>query len=80
MWRNLQVDVMLHQSHASISGPALLVVVTYNVLIVRVRMLSQVPLNQIPGLISRKSGIILQLFNNPITITLSKTQTELSQW
>lgn len=36
---NLQVDIMLHQSHASITWPTLLVVVTYNVLIVGIRML-----------------------------------------
>lgn len=36
---NLQVDVMLHQSHASITWPTLLVVVTYNVLIVGIWML-----------------------------------------
>lgn len=51
---NSQVDVMLHQSHAGIAGPALLVVITHNVLIVGVWMLRQVPLNQIPGLIGRE--------------------------
>lgn len=53
---NSQVDVMLHQSHACITGPALLVVITHNVLIVGVWVLSQVPLNQISGLISREPG------------------------
>lgn len=45
---------MLHQSHASITGPALLVVVTHNVLIVRVWVLCEIPLYQVPGFISRK--------------------------
>lgn len=45
---------MLHQSHSSISGPALLIVVAYNVLIVGIRVLGKVALNQIPGLIGRK--------------------------
>lgn len=53
---NSQVDIMLHQSHAGISRPALLVVVTDNVLIVRVRVFCQIPLNQVPGLISREPG------------------------
>lgn len=43
---------MLHQSHPGVSGPALLVVVAHNVLIVGVRVLRQVPLDQVPGLIS----------------------------
>lgn len=47
---------MLHQSHAGIAGPALLVVITHYVLIVGVWVLRQVPLNQIPGLISREPG------------------------
>lgn len=52
-WKyNLQVDIMLHQSHTSVPGPTLLVVVTNNVFIVGIRMLSQVPLNQIPCIIS----------------------------
>ena len=38
-----QVKVMLHKPHASISWPALLVVVAHNVLIVGVRVLRQVP-------------------------------------
>lgn len=45
---------MFHQPHPSISGPALLIVVAYNVLIVGVRVLSKVALDQIPGFISRK--------------------------
>lgn len=45
---------MFHQPHASITWPALLVVVTHNVLIVGVRVLREVPLNQISGLVSRE--------------------------
>lgn len=51
---NLQVDIMLHQSHAGITWPTLLVVVTNYVLVVGVWVLRQVPLNQIPGLVSRE--------------------------
>lgn len=47
-----QVDIVLHEPHASISGPALLVVVPHNVLVVGVRMLCEVALDQILGLLS----------------------------
>lgn len=46
---------MLHQPHPGITRPALLIVVTHNVLVVGVRVLCQIPLNQVPGLISRES-------------------------
>lgn len=45
---------MLHQSHAGVTWPTLLVVITNYVLIVGVWVLRQVPLNQIPGLVSRE--------------------------
>lgn len=45
---------MFHQPHAGVAWPALLVVVTHNVLIVGVRVLGEVPLNQISGLVSRE--------------------------
>lgn len=54
MGLNSQVNIMLHQSHAGITGPALFVVVTHNVFIVRVWVLCEIPLYQVPGLISRK--------------------------
>ncbi len=47
---------MLHQPHAGITGPALLVVITHYVLIVGVWVLRQIPLNQIPGFVSREPG------------------------
>lgn len=50
----LQIHIMFHQPHSSISRPTFLIVVAYNVFIVRVRVLSQVPLDQISCLISRK--------------------------
>lgn len=50
----LQVNIMLHQSHPSISGPALLIVVAHYVLVVGIRMLSKVALDQISCLISGK--------------------------
>ena len=49
-----QVDVMFHQPHASISGPTLLVVVAHNVLIVGVRVLGEVALDQLSSLLSCK--------------------------
>lgn len=45
---------MFHQPHAGVTWPALLVVVAHNVLIVGVRVLGEVPLNQISGLVSRE--------------------------
>ena len=50
--RSTQVDVVLHEPHSSISGPALLVVVPHNVLVVGIRMLCEVALDQILGLLS----------------------------
>jgi hypothetical protein len=46
-----KVDIMLHKSHTGISWPALLVVVSNNVLIVRIRVFSEVSLNEISGFI-----------------------------
>ena len=45
---------MFHESHASISRPALLVVVADDVLVVGVRVLREVPLNELPSLLSRE--------------------------
>ncbi|CAN8015573.1 unnamed protein product, partial [Ixodes persulcatus] len=50
------VDVVLHETHAGVPGPALLVVVAHNVLIVGVRMFRQVALDQVSGLLGRESG------------------------
>lgn len=47
---------MLHEAHPSIPRPALLIVVAYNVLVVGIWMLCQVPLNQVPCLICCKPG------------------------
>ena len=47
---------MFHEAHPSIPGPALLVVVAYNVLVVGIWMLCQVPLNQVSCLICCKPG------------------------
>lgn len=52
-----QVDVMFHETHAGISRPALLVIVAHNVLVVWVRVLCEVALDQVPGLISRESEV-----------------------
>ena len=47
---------MLHKTHACIPGPALLVVVSDDVLVVRIRMLRQVTLDQVTGLLCREPG------------------------
>lgn len=46
-----QVDVVLHEAHASVAGPALLVIIAHNVLVVWVRVLGEVALDQVPCLI-----------------------------
>ena len=55
---------MFHQSHASISRPTLLVTVADNVLIVRIWMLRQVPLDQVSRLLSSESVQYDRLRNN----------------
>ena len=50
-----QIDVVLHQPHPGVARPALLVVVADDVLVVRVRMFSQVTLDQIASLLGRES-------------------------
>lgn len=49
-----KINVMFHESHTSITRPALLVVVSNNVLIVRVRVFSEVTLDEITGFFSCK--------------------------
>ena len=49
-----QIHVVLHESHAGITRPALLVVVADDVLVVRVRMLGQVALDQVTCFFGRK--------------------------
>ena len=51
---NLQVDIMLHESHPGISGPAFLVVVAHDVLVVGVRVFRQVALDQVTCLLCRE--------------------------
>ena len=46
-----EVDVMLHQPHARVARPALLVVVPDDVLVVGVRVLGQVALDEVPRLL-----------------------------
>lgn len=45
-----EVDVVLHESHAAVPRPAFLVVVANDVLIVRIRILRQVTLDEVTGL------------------------------
>lgn len=42
---------MLHETHAGVTGPTLLVVVANNVFIVGIRMLCKVSLNQVTRLL-----------------------------
>lgn len=42
---------MLHEAHAGVSGPALLVIVANDVFVVGVRVLCQVTLDKVPSLI-----------------------------
>ena len=56
--RDSQVDVMLHQSHAGVTGPAFLVVVAHDVLVVGVRVLCQVSLDQISGLVCGEPAMV----------------------
>eukprot|EP00123_Amoebidium_parasiticum_P018099 comp24100_c1_seq1/m.43516 comp24100_c1_seq1/g.43516 ORF comp24100_c1_seq1/g.43516 comp24100_c1_seq1/m.43516 type:complete len:578 (+) comp24100_c1_seq1:3557-5290(+) len=49
-----QVHVVLHQAHALVTWPALLVVVAHDVLVVGVGVLRQVLLDQVPALLGRE--------------------------
>lgn len=49
-----EVDIVFHESHSAVLGPALFVVVPDYVFVVGVRVLSQKPLHQLTGLISDK--------------------------
>mmetsp|Transcript_62206 Transcript_62206/g.196852 ORF Transcript_62206/g.196852 Transcript_62206/m.196852 type:complete len:623 (-) Transcript_62206:2053-3921(-) len=46
-----EVDVVLHESHARVPRPALLVVVPHDVLVVGVRVLGQVALDELAGIV-----------------------------
>lgn len=52
---------MLHESHSAVSGPALLVIVTYYVLIVGIRVLSEVSLNKFSRFLLCESKHHIQL-------------------
>lgn len=64
---------MLHQSHACITGPALLVVITHNVLIIGVWVLRKVPLDQISGLVSREPGRAIKTHNINLSAKTEKS-------
>lgn len=50
-----EVDVVLHEAHAGVAGPALLVVVADDVLVVGVRVLGEVALDELLGLVVREA-------------------------
>jgi len=50
----LQIDVVFHESHSRVSRPAFLVVITHNVLIVRIGMFCEISLYQVTRLLGRK--------------------------
>ena len=52
-----EVDVVLHQTHASVARPAFLVVVADNVLVVGVGMLRQVALDQVASFFGREPEV-----------------------
>ena len=47
-----KVDIVFHQPHAAVFGPALPVIVANHVLIIGIRVLSEVSLNEFPGLVT----------------------------
>lgn len=55
MYINLQINIMLHKTHPRVSGPALLVVVADDVLVVGIGMLGEVALNQVASLFGGES-------------------------
>ena len=65
---DLQVYIMLHQPHSGIPGPALLVVVADNVLIVRIGVLCQISLDEVSSLL-RREPVEQQLRNSVHIIT-----------
>ena len=50
-----EVDIVLHEPHARVAGPALFVVVAHDVLVVGVWVLCQVALHQVFGLVRREA-------------------------
>lgn len=65
-----QVHVVLHETHAGITGPALLVVVTDNVLVVGVGVFGEVALDQVTSLLSGETK------EHPETIGVSRVQAD----
>ena len=53
--RSAQVHVVLHQTHARVTRPALFVVVADDVLVVRIGMLGQVALDEVLGLVGAEA-------------------------
>ena len=51
-----QIDVVFHESHPRVTRPTLFVVITDDVLIVRVGMFRQVSLDQVSRFLGRKPG------------------------
>lgn len=49
--RSAEIDVMLHKTHAAIFGPALLVIVPDNILVIGIWVFSQISLDEIFGFI-----------------------------
>lgn len=55
----------LHEAHALVAGPALPVVVPHHVLVVGVRVLREVPLDQVPGLLGVEAEEHVDLVHVP---------------
>ena len=47
-----QIDVMFHESHSTVFRPTLSIVVSDHILIIRVRILSKIPLNKLSSFVA----------------------------
>ena len=59
------INIVLDEAHATVSRPALFVVIPNNILIVRVRVFRQKALNQVPGFFSREPEDDMELVRVP---------------
>ena len=58
-----KINIMFHESHSTIFGPTFFIIVTNDVLIVRIGILSKESLNQFSGLISHKPENYLNMID-----------------
>ena len=53
--RSSEIDIVLDETHTTVSRPAALVVIADDVVVGRVRIRAEVPLNEVPSLLSCKA-------------------------